>query len=465
MKKGAIIGIVCGIVATVVAGIGVGAALIWNSAEMKLIRGTTKLFADAANHGADFNKEMGLGEAQKGSNENYKAVFDFDIYDVEGLEDFSLCLDGTILCDMKNEKLKEEMSISLSYYELLSFQMAVDKTDVYLDIPALYDGSICFDSQKINEQYNNSIFKDYLGEELQEEVSFNFFESASYTTDFFGDYKKDILKTIRNAEITGQDGVLAIEVGGKSVNCKGYFVTFKKDDINAILESLYEESGVTGESAYLLDDDLELLVYLDKKCVIRQIQTEADICLEGVDETMSLALRFAGEENSFDVLKGKIGTTIEGEAVEFDFDYAAVMEGKEMQQNMQLKAKMTTTDILGLDYDAVWNADDGSFEMDMEMNVADENYVLEMAGDVETDSKDSFAINFRDCAIYYDDVKLGSLDASCRIEPLNEEISMPTGKTYPIFEFTEEDLATFALECYEKLEEFSGMFEGMEDFY
>ena len=36
--------------------------------------------------------------------------------DIEGLDDYSVSVDGTVLCDNINEKMREEIKISLAEY-------------------------------------------------------------------------------------------------------------------------------------------------------------------------------------------------------------------------------------------------------------------------------------------------------------------------------------------------------------
>lgn len=425
------------------------------------------MFEEMGSMGSGYSKAMGLEKAAA-LRDKYQTTFDVDVYDVEGLEDFSIGVNGTILYDYEKEKMKENLSFTLSYYELFAMQVAVDKTDVYIDIPALYDGSICFDSQRIDEQYNNSIFKGYLGEELDEEVSLNTFNKGIYAgVDFYDRHKSDFVKLIKNAEIEKTDDVLEIEVGENTKKCRGYLVTLKKDDVNELLERYYQESGAAEENSYLTENDIALCLYLDNKNCIRQIQTEEDIKLDNfMIDQFSVALRMVGEENSMEVLKGKIGVSAEGETIEMNFDYSAEMEGKEYNQKLQFKGKNETSDLIGMDYTAVWNADDGSFTMSIDVNAAKDNIKVEGGGKLTTDtSVNSYELEFQDFEVYTGEKKIGSFDGNFRLEPLKEEIQISPSKEYPIFEFTEADFSSFALNCYEKLSEYSEMLEEIGDLF
>lgn len=467
MKKGAVIGIICGILAVGIAGIGVSAAMILNSPSVKITRGFTKLINEYADSGSDVKKALGCDKLDlQEISDKYQVVFDAEVYDVEGLEDFSVGLDGLIQCDYENEKIKEEFSISLSYYELLSMQFAIDKTDVYIDIPALYDGSICFDSQNIDEQFNNSIFKNYFGTEIGEELSFDIFQNNPRTlAKSYSKLPNDVRKLIKNAKIEKADDALVIQIGEQSVNCKGYVISIKKDDINALLKSYYEETGVTEES-YLFDSDLEVLVYMDSKCNIKQIQTEEDIRIEGMDEGISVAIRLLGEKNAFDAMKVKIGTEVEGEDVEMDYAYSFGMEEKDAVLKLQLKAKTDETDLIGLDYDIVLDTESSEMDLEAEVNIADTNMKIDGTGEMKADdATNTLEVSIQECDVIVDGEEIGSFDMSMRYEPLSEEINISPKKTYPIFEFTEDDFSSFVLTCYENLEEYSKMFEGLEDLY
>lgn len=460
MKKGAIIGIVCGVLAVGIGAIGVSAAVVFSNPTVKVVQGVKKLFSES---GSQVN--AGNNSALV-TNENYKAVLDFDIYDVEELDDLSLGIDATVLCDYENKKMKEDIGLSLSYYEFLSMQMAADNTDVYLDIPALYDGSICFDSQNINEQYNNSIFKEMFdGVEMEEELSMNFFDKAvSDTTGFYDENKEEIIQLVKNADIEKTDKVLPVEIGEKTVNCQGYSLSLKKEDVNTLLESIYEESGVTEENIHLVDDSVEIVIYMDKKNNIKKLETEEDIKLDGKASSISAVMLYTGEENPFDEITGEFDVTVDGENIGCDLNYAAVTEGNEEKCKMQIIVSTDDTDVFGIGIKSLMNSEDGSFDMEMDFNMEDESIMVDMKGSTEQDSK-SYVMSFTDCAVYYNDEKVGSFEGSYRVQPLEEEIVISPTKTYPIFEFTEEELSTFVLSCYEKLQEYTETLDGLEDLF
>ena len=99
MKKGAIIGIVCGVLAVGIGAIGVSAAVVFSNPTVKVVQGVTKLFDELSSQGNSEKNSALL------ANDNYKAVFDLDIYDVEGLDNLLLGLDATVLCDYDNKKI------------------------------------------------------------------------------------------------------------------------------------------------------------------------------------------------------------------------------------------------------------------------------------------------------------------------------------------------------------------------
>lgn len=445
MKKGALIGLVCGIVVMGAAVIGAAAAVVLNTPSVKVARGVSKLFAEAAEHGEMFGEQFDFGKIQeiygKGSYKNKVSVN----MDIEGINDYAVSVDGTVLCDSINEKMNEEIKISLAYYELLSIQMAVDKTDVYVDIPALYDGSIVFDSRNIGEQYNNSIFAEYADEEIADDFSLDFFNQTVYDTD---SGVKELLELIKNSEIKKDDSTVSAKVGSREVKCTGYLLTFKKDDINRFLKTLYADA----EETYEVRGDLELLLYMDRKNNIRQIETKKAIVTGGMTDQISVALRFAGETNVLETIKGKINAVEDGSEIEVNFDYSGIREGRSYRQTLQCKAKSELTDLAAVDYSAVWDLEHAGYDMDIEVDVADKNYKMELGGSVETDAY-RFDMNFDDCALYMDREKVAGFDGSYSVEPLTEEIKIPSGETRQIFEFSELEFYSFVMEIANRLED------------
>lgn len=465
MKKGVIIGIAGGVVAAALVGIGVCAGIILNSPTVKLTNGVAKLFSEYEASTQTVNKALGMEKMDTAfMADKYKAVVDADLYDIDGMDEFSLGLNTTIMCDYKNRKFSEEIGISVAYYEALGMTLAVDDTTVYLDMPKLYDGSITFDTQNINEQINNSLFIDYLGmEEVDEEMSINVFENAAYQVgELTKEYKEDIKKLIKNAEIEKADGVLKLEIGEKSVPCKGYVVSVKEDDINALLKTYYEKTKTAKEQQYMLDSDVKVLVYMDGKNNIKQIQTEDDIMIEDSEEGVSFAARLLGEKNAFEDVQVKMETEVEGEKMEVDVSYASGVEESDVVMNMQLIVKAEKTDLLGMDCDIRIDKKSKAGDMDIEFNLADVNMKINGELAYDTDTKDVLGMDITNCEVVVDEEKVGSFDMSMRLEPLKEEINISPSKTYPIFEFTEEDFASFVLNVYEHLEDYGDFLNGID---
>jgi len=458
MKKGALIGLICGIVAMLIVVVGVGAAVLFNTPTARVIKGTTKLFAQIEAQNDIFGNKIDFDAIQKiNGSGRYQNEMSLNM-DVDGLDDFSIGVDTTVLCDNTNEKMKEEISISLAYYELLSIQMAVDKTDAYLDIPMLYDGSITFSTQNLGEQFKNSIFYDLYDfdeEEIADDFSLNFFENNVYDVE---SGIKELFEIIKSAKITKDDSEVTVTVGNRAVSCNGYLIVLKKDDINQLLESM----AVNADSVTEVKEDVELFIYMDKKNNIKQIQTGKDIEING--SKVSVALRLEGVSSPLDSIKGKIGLEEDGENYEVNFDYSGVKEGKKYNQTLQGKVKTTDTDLASIAYDAEWDLEDAGYDMEVEMNLADMNFKVDMKGSVETDSS-GFYMNFDDCDMYMDHEKLADFSGTYSIEPLTEEIEMPSGETHAIFEFSETEFLNFVMDMTDKLDEYYDMFDNFSDLF
>ena len=457
MKKGTLIGLICGIAVMLIAVVGAGAAVIFNSPTARVIKGVTRLFSQMEMANDIFDDKIDFGVLQKiNMGGSYKNKMDIDM-DIDGLDDFSVGMDMTVLCDNTNEKMKEEFSISLAYYELLSVQLAVDKTDAYLDIPVLYDGSITFNTQNLGEQFNNSIFYEYLdGEEIADDFSLDFFHDDSIYDVENG--TKELLEVVKNAQITKDDSKVNVTVGNGEVSCNGYRLILKQEDINQYLESM----AVSADSVSKVKDDVELLIYMDKGNNIKQIQTGKDIETDLI--TVSFALRIEGLRRPLDDLKGKINIEEDGEVYEINFDYNGEKDGEQYNQVLQAKVKTTETDLASVAYEAVWDLENAGYDMDVEVNLADLNYEVGLKGTIETDSS-GFYMNLDDCDLYMDQEKLADFSGTYSMEPLTEEIEMPAGETHAIFEFSEMEFLTFVMDMADKLDEYYDMFDDFSDLF
>lgn len=460
MKKGTLIGLICGIVVLLIAVVGAGVAVIFNSPTARVIRGVTRLVSQIEIQNDIFDGVIDFDVIQKiNAGGSYKNEMNIDM-DIDGLDDFSVGVDTTVLCDNTNEKMKEEISISLAYYELLSIQLAVDKTNAYLDVPMLYDGSITFNTQNLGEQFNNSIFYEYLdGEEIADDLSLDFFHNNS-AYDIESNAKK-LLEIVKNAEITKDDSKVNVTVGNGDVPCNGYRIVLKKEDINQFLGSM----TVNADSVSEVKEDVELLIYMDKNNSIRQIQTGKDIetNLDTIS-TVSFALRIEGLRRPLDDIRGKIEIEEDGEAYEINFDYNGEKEGKQYNQVLQAKVKTTETDLASIAYEAVWDLENAGYDMGVEVNIADLNYEVGLKGTIETNSS-GFYMNLDDCDMYMDKEKLADFSGTYSMEPLTEEIEIPSGETHAVFEFSKMEFLSFVMDMTEKLNEYYDMFDDFSDLF
>ena len=73
---------------------------------------------------------------------------------------------------------------------------------------------------------------------------------------------------------------------------------------------MYEQAAVAEENTYFVNDDIEVLIYMDKKNNIKQIQTEEDIKLTEVEYGISATLILTGEDNAIDEMSGKFNFAI-----------------------------------------------------------------------------------------------------------------------------------------------------------
>ena len=186
--------------------------------------------------------------------------------------------------------------------------------------------------------------------------------------------------------------------------------------------------------------------------------------MDELECAVAAVLKFTGKDNALDEVRGEFDVKAGDEQAGCDFEYSSVTEGKDTTRKMLITIDDNGTEIMSIGVEAGENSADQSFDMDIVLDVAGESLKVDMAGSVEMDNK-SYAMKFQDCGFYYQDTKLGSFEGSYRVVPLEEEIVIAPTKTYPIFEFTEEEFSTFVMECYENIENYANMLEGVEDLF
>ena len=124
----------------------------------------------------------------------------------------------------------------------------------YLTIKDVLDGYIAFDNKDFAEKLKNSFLAD--SDELKgfEELpikDLDYFSEGGFLKRDNGVYT-DIANKFWDAAEVKTSGSETLELGGKSVKCKTYKVTIKKDDAKRILDETIEqyiEEALSDENA------------------------------------------------------------------------------------------------------------------------------------------------------------------------------------------------------------------------
>lgn len=437
----AIIGAAAGLAAVA----GVSAAVIFRSPEIRAAKGISYLVEDLVRKEHPiFESDETVAVTQLFSSGSIKQDFQMNISGIEGL-DMTLGLDGSALYSNADRKAQGNFKFSVANYDIVNMKMTVDDTNMYIAIPELYGGNITFNTVNIGSQWNQSLFGSK-NKPVKEDFSLELFrdgEGSKFSfKDFYKDNKLDFIEAIKDITVEKTDASVEAERNGTQSEAKGYRVTLAKDSINNLIE-IYNNSYMDNRLS-MLSADLNMIIFMDKKDHVVQIETQEPLQLEGNNGGIHFAAGFLGAENAWDSVKGSI-TYEDTEEQKVLFEYESKQETDIYSDRLQFKLTENGADLAAINFGGEYGALDSTFDISADIDYKDENYSLELRGDWEQ-AEESITLQIDDLIVNKDGKKLAKATGYISMEALAEEITVPQGKTYPVLEFSYSDFYSFIKE-------------------
>ncbi|MCM1049019.1 MAG: hypothetical protein NC433_11420 [Clostridiales bacterium] len=322
---------------------------------------------------------------------------------------FTIGIDETNLRDGSAHKLQSEMELSIMNYTFMECDIYGDDERIVVSLPDIFEQNLEFSPKNVDKQYNKSLFAEMYGTIDETGLSFDMF--AEQESDLISVEKFKELWEAEKPEESIQ--ISKVKSTDKQSGYSTYRIVIPKEWImfmeSEIRDSVMEKNGVTD---FYITNDIALLIDIEKNKRITMISLEEpmqySVEYEGYVGIAKLdgSVSFLGENRSVDDMELNIETQMLLSMLDSDGE-SYVWEDilpEEEQVNIGITLK----------YD--YNENDGSVTYDLDNILIS----MEELGDIK-------------------------LTGEINVEPLDEKITQPKGKTIKIFEITEEE--------YEDLEE------------
>lgn len=481
-KAGIIIGIIVALAAVLIIGIVAVAVRKLSSknpedmlkAGMDNISEEMKAYTTSISDKIDF-KALSERISEQPSHVNLDASFSLPSEDIENV---SVELDG--VSDAKNKQGNCSISAGTAGFNMSIADITVDNTVIYLNIPMLSDDVYSLDFATFVEDYNNSAWRELIGEEMPEDYSEAILEGVTSGADLseleqelidkLSQRVSEIKETIQYAKLKEKK---EFEVRGKTAQCSGITITIAKDDANAFLAGIkndimesdyYLETIEKSFADYVdedadydsykdeidevtetllgmqLDEDLVINVYFDKEGRILQIMCDrAD--MSGDYGYFEFTADFEGEERTLDdVSIDIIFGSDDGEELGISLTRTAEVTDENYSDNIGIDFYSGSRDAdLEMTFWNDWTYSDDSFDFGVTMEADNDSIKLTGNGAFTDITKgESYTLDLDNLTLSIDDAEL-ILTGSLLVEPFDGDIEIPANSVN-VFDMTEDDI-------------------------
>ncbi len=500
-KKG--IGIVLAIIAVVVIILfTVGGILIYKtlrSPEARLAHGIAILAGEMEEYGASIGDKIdfdSLVERMQSDPSTVNMSFNLTLPQENTLP--TLGFDVTTDYNIPEELMRGNMVLSVFNIRLLDLNLTASDDKIYISAPNLLDGNYYLNGSTLGKDYNNSVWMELLGLEVEDDYSYNIFEKAEQVEEINAADKdlllaiaENIIKIEETMTLEKTKEFIEIERGGKTVKCDGMRVVLSKDALNNFIadvhiefkNSAYMQNIITqvmelyGEEANiqeveelceeLVDDffsiryakDVELYIYLDKKDHIVSIATADEIHLEnGNIDSIGFSFEFTGETRALDEVNGVINLKSESESFTISINRIAELTKSSYINNCILI--ITDHDLeeeVKLYYANEWNLDEDEFkyEITLEDEYGDTLGLVTKGSLSDIVKGESFTLNLGEFSLLVKGEAQLTVSGRITAEPFEGTITVPDGAK-DLMKLSENEIFMIILELYNSFNELTG---------
>ncbi|HOO78901.1 MAG TPA: hypothetical protein PLQ04_00795 [Lachnospiraceae bacterium] len=231
------------------------------------------------------------------------------------IEDSNVTYDSPIISDL-NAKLTShsyinpmeqqafaKFKLAISGISLNLMNLYMDGTIGSMEVPLLYDGYICVDTEDFGNAYNDSDLCELLYSPIPEEyldnMDYDFWSSYQSGSGFSNLLKNQeetydaICEFYDSIEVEATGKQKEFTIGDKEENCKEYAILMTSDNLMNLLDVIstdyFDDDEIISEMEL---DDYTIYVYLDRKGRMVSAEMESD--------AIDFSLIFSGQQNLCD---------------------------------------------------------------------------------------------------------------------------------------------------------------------
>jgi len=430
--------------------------------------------------GKDYLKDL----EEKGTKQNMKFTMNStNIPELLQMKGSGLSMDS--LYDIKNKKFMLNVGGIYKGTSLVDAQFYTDNKKLMISSPKLYNAWFTCDAEKIQEQYNTSVFAQN-GKAPNQEITMKFFDDEKQLAG------KELADTIQKGYLKANEKMLTtigenikvekskqdknIEIGGVSEACTGYDVIISGEDTKAIVESIYDymledpevkkvltkslkysymQYGKYNSPEAMVDDmykqmkdardkfknsftceNINAVVYIDKKDRAVGIDINTVINANNQKLEVKYSSDCKGKDNVADIIDMSMELTNNGEKIKLDFDSSSTTKGDAINEDMNLVIDLNKLPV-SIKTKTEYNTKSGDFNGSLDLNAQGQGINASCNGNSKYDkSNKSLQLNFDkiDLRTNVDSKNVTiSLDGSYTMAPIDKAIEEPTGEKLELF--------------------------------
>lgn len=317
---------------------------------------------------------------------------------------FTLGVDTILIRDADAREMRSETKFSVMNNQLAELEIYGEDNTLIVTLPDFFEQNFIFDAERIDLQYNESLFAEIFGVLEDCEISVNLFRDKEpiqwmkYLADWQEEIDLEKLENLIDISVPEKDD--------RKYRCSQYRLTIPKDWINRLMTDCMEisgnwaaEKGMTVEST----QDLVIVIAIEEKTdrIVRILMEEP------------IALSFGNAENKIEMEAGG-SICFLGEGRSIDDIVVSMQAEMPFEINERLKA------VFGYD--------------------TEDKIEIQMSAEALYHENDtSVTADLHKLTVSVDRIGEFKLTGEAVLEPLREEIETPTGENIRLFEMTEEE--------------------------
>ncbi|MDD3369344.1 MAG: hypothetical protein PHP50_10760 [Lachnospiraceae bacterium] len=361
-------------------------------------------------------------------------------------------LDGTFAKNVPDKKIQSTTTVSMANVDLLNADVYADDAKMYLGIPELLgqDTYVNFNMATFGEDFNNSFLASYAG--IQEDASLSIDpyaampEAVDYSMDDFKTaYAEDVKNLITNIQVENADTKYTLAKADSEVECDLYTVTIPQADANQMIKDFAETDAMQSVEEELEKNRASMAAMGEEEAFNAVMDSWNDFLTNGIQGDMLLEVAVSDKKvvmiqttEDIAISMGEITPAI-GFATTFTGD-TRVSDVQDYTVDVTINDETMTMAL-----NSTWSDADLSYGCTGSMSLADETYAFHLNGTFADVTKGSaFVMNIDQLDVTYNDEQMMAITGNFGMKELSEDIVIPQGTQYDLFNLTETDLMGLA---------------------